>query len=168
MLSTSRRPQGGHRHGRQAPQQRIRFRDGFGSRASDLARVPASTISRIESGKIDPTLSMLTRIAEAAGYSLTSTLSESGGDEPFARALRELERVDPDARRRLVSRFPSVAALAPVTRRTAAVRVEVEQGLQKLLSDLEQSGREVVASSLERAGRRDHTHAFLHPRRVGD
>ncbi|WP_308492694.1 helix-turn-helix transcriptional regulator [Microbacterium terrisoli] len=114
-----------------------------------LAGVPASTISRIESGKIDPTLSMLDRIADAVGYSLAPALAESGGDEPFARALRKLEEVDANERRALITRFPAVALLAPVARRTGAVRVDVQRGLKELLSLLEHSDQEVVVSSLE-------------------
>lgn len=114
-----------------------------------LAGVPASTISRIEAGKIDPTLSMLDRIAKAIGYSLTPTLTESGGDEPFATALRELDQASAEEKPARISRFPIVAALAPVARRTGAVRVGVDRGLDGLLSDLKGDGQEVVVSSLE-------------------
>lgn len=115
---------------------------------ASLAGVPASTISRIESGKIDPTLSMLDRIANAVGYSLAPTLAESGSDEPFARTLDKLAAADANERRALIERIPAIAVLAPVARRTGAVRVDVPHGLTELLSALEQNDQEVVVSSL--------------------
>lgn len=41
-----------------------------------LAGVPTSTVSRIEMGKIQPSLDTLSRVAEAAGYRLTLCVAD--------------------------------------------------------------------------------------------
>lgn len=128
----------------------MRARRGLSMNAvAALAGVPVSTISRIESGKIDPTLSMLDRIAAAIGYTLAPAVTESGSDEPFAAALRELDAADPDDRRGLIVRLPIVAALAPVARRTGAARVDLDRGLHEALVDLRHESQDPVLSSLE-------------------
>lgn len=42
-----------------------------------LAGVPTSTVSRIEMGKIQPSLDTLSRVAEAAGYRLTLCVADT-------------------------------------------------------------------------------------------
>ena len=50
---------------------------------AELIGLPASTITRIESGLVEPTYAMLQRIAFGAGFQLTETLSDSGSDLPW-------------------------------------------------------------------------------------
>ena len=117
--------------------------------AAALVGVPVSTISRIESGKIDPTLSMLGRIATGLGFALTPAVAEAGSDAPFAAILRELQDTVGAQRRRVVSRLPSVAALAPVAQRVGVVRAGFETGLPEALSRMREEGQNPVVSSLE-------------------
>lgn len=52
----------------------IRSRAGLSQRAlARLAKVPPSTVSRIERGEVDPSVGMLIRLAEAAGQSVVIT-----------------------------------------------------------------------------------------------
>jgi transcriptional regulator with XRE-family HTH domain len=56
---------------------RARLEVGLSVRAlADLARVPASTVSRVEGGRVDPTLSMLQRLLDAAGQKLVVTTAK--------------------------------------------------------------------------------------------
>ena len=116
---------------------------------ADMSGVPVSTISRIESGKVDPTWSMLGRLLAAAGYRLELALTESGADEPFAGIIQRLHDALPDERAKIVRRFPRVAQLAPVSRRTGARRVELSTSLGEAIANLEQQGHSPVLSSLE-------------------
>jgi transcriptional regulator with XRE-family HTH domain len=128
----------------------MRARRGLSMNAvAALASVPASTISRIESGKIDPTLAMLSRLATAMGFSLAPTIAEDGGDEPFAAALQALEGAGPAERPRLVARLPIIATLAPVARRTGNRRFELAGTLPEALAGLRGEGQNPVLSSLE-------------------
>jgi transcriptional regulator with XRE-family HTH domain len=64
-----------------------RNRSGLSRRAlAARAGVPTSTVSRIESGEIDPTAGMLRRIVEAAGSRLVLAL-ETGDAEPTLASL---------------------------------------------------------------------------------
>jgi transcriptional regulator with XRE-family HTH domain len=64
-----------------------RDRAGLSRRAlASRAAVPTSTVSRIESGEIDPTVGMLERIVEAAGSRLVLSL-EAGDAEPTLASL---------------------------------------------------------------------------------
>lgn len=129
---------------------RMRTRRGLSmNAAAALAGVPPSTISRIEAGKIDPTMTMLSRIASALGFELTSNLAESGSDAPFAAIVRELQEASGAERRRVASRLPTVATLAPVARRPGIVRVDLEGSLSAALSALCEEGQDPVVSSLE-------------------
>jgi transcriptional regulator with XRE-family HTH domain len=50
---------------------RVREESGISARAlAKRAQVPASTVSRVESGTVDPTVGMLQRLLDAAGYDL--------------------------------------------------------------------------------------------------
>jgi len=116
---------------------------------ADLSGVPVSTISRIESGKVEPTWSMMSRIVSAAGFRLDSQLSEAGSDEPFASVLRRLDESGPEERVKLVKRFPAVARLALVAKRTGARRIELAMELGDALAELERQGSHPIVSSLE-------------------
>jgi len=116
---------------------------------ADISGVPVSTISRIESGKVDPTWSMMTRILAAAGYELELTLADSGTDEPFAGIIRRLHNASHGERSKIVRRFPMVAQLAPVSRRAGVRRVELGMTLGEAITNLEKQGRSPVVSSLE-------------------
>lgn len=123
---------------------------------ADLARVPTSTISRIEAGKIEPTVAMLARIAQAAGFTFEPVMTEAGSDQPFADAMERLADADSGETQRLFDRFPAVASAAPVVRREGVRRVEVPGDLVtavRLLEGQDQgpivSGMEAVAESIE-------------------
>jgi len=121
---------------------------------ADVSGVPVSTISRIESGKVEPTWAMVRRLVTAAGFRLEPTLTETETDEPLAGILRRLERAQPSARERIVARFPAVARLAQVARRPGARRVELTVPLGEAVARLAQQGQSPTVSSLE-AFRRD-------------
>jgi transcriptional regulator with XRE-family HTH domain len=116
---------------------------------ADVSGVPVSTISRIESGKVEPTWAMMGRILAAAGFRLETTLVETGSDEPFAGILRRLDEATPEERERTVRRFPAVARLTPVARRTGARRVELPTDLGSAIDTLSRQGQSPVVSSLE-------------------
>jgi len=119
------------------------------SALADLAGVPKSTVSRIEAGKIDPTVTMLSRIARAAGFRLVPELAEESTDEPFAAILARLDDAAPDERGRLLSRFPAVAATAPVAQRAGARRAEVPGDISRVVDLLTVQGQEPVVSATE-------------------
>jgi transcriptional regulator with XRE-family HTH domain len=114
-----------------------------------LAGIPASTISRIESGAIEPTIAMLYRIAEAAGFAIESRLIESGRDEPFAMFLSQLKGADVADRRKLIDKMPAVANLSPVSKRYGVRRMEMPGDLEFTLNMLSEQGRNPIVSSLE-------------------
>lgn len=111
--------------------------------------VPASTISRIESGAMDPTYSMLQRIASGAGYTLADDLAESGSDEPFARGLEELGQAAGAQRSRLMGKLAAVASLAPVAKRSGARIFGLNQSVAELVRELADKGQRPVVSSFE-------------------
>jgi len=116
---------------------------------ADLARVPTSTISRIESGKIEPTVTMLTRIVQAAGFRYEPVVMEAGSDQPFADAMERLMDADAEERTRLLDRFPAVASTAPLTRRAGVRRVAVPGDLATAVSLLYQQGGCPIVSGME-------------------
>jgi transcriptional regulator with XRE-family HTH domain len=116
---------------------------------ADLAHVPASTIGRIESGVIEPTMAMVIRIAEAAGFRLEQSLTESGGDQPFVQVLDRYEKASDEEREQLFRRFPAVGSAAPVTRRSGMLRVELPGDLKTAFGRLSQQGQNPVVSSIE-------------------
>jgi len=116
---------------------------------ADLAQVPTSTISRIEAGKIDPTVAMLARITQAAGYRYEPSVVEAGFDQPFADILDRLESADAAGRARLFDRFAAAAVTAPVTRRTGMRRAAVPGDLASAVSILQQQSQHPVVSGME-------------------
>ena len=116
---------------------------------ADLARVPTSTISRIESGKIEPTVAMLTRIAQAAGFRYEPRLTEAGSDQPFADTMERLMGDDTGERTRLFDRFPEVASTAPVVRRSGLRRVALPDDLATAVNLLQQQGQRPIVSGME-------------------
>lgn len=116
---------------------------------ADVSGVPASTISRIESGKIKPTWAMVSRILAAAGFQLQPTLKDAGTDEPFAGIIRRLEDALPDERAKIVGRFPAVAQLALVARREGTRRIQLDTSLSEVVANLTAQGQAPVVSSLE-------------------
>ncbi|MCL2483542.1 MAG: helix-turn-helix transcriptional regulator [Propionibacteriaceae bacterium] len=116
---------------------------------ADVSGVPVSTISRIESGKVEPTWSMMTRILSSAGFSLATSLTPTGTDEPFAAILRRLDRTALSGRERIIRRFPAVARLAQVARRPGARRVTLTVPLNQVIINLDRQGQSPVVSSLE-------------------
>ncbi|MDR1151138.1 MAG: helix-turn-helix transcriptional regulator [Bifidobacteriaceae bacterium] len=123
------------------------------SGAARLAGVAVSTISRIESGEMEPTVATLGHIAAELGFVLDATVLESGSDEPIAEAVARLTRARPEDRGRVLAQFPEVGRLAPVAKRRGARRVEFAESLLfgAALALLEQEGRSPLASSLEAA-----------------
>ncbi|MDR1266426.1 MAG: helix-turn-helix domain-containing protein [Propionibacteriaceae bacterium] len=116
---------------------------------ADLARVPTSTVSRIESGRIEPTVAMLARLLGAAGFRFEPTLAESGGDQPLADVLERLESAAAAERARWLNRLPAVASVAPVARRTGARRVAVPGDLATAIGRLRDQGQNPIVSGVE-------------------
>jgi len=116
---------------------------------ADVSGVPVSTISRIESGEVEPTWAMMSRLAAAAGFRLEPTLTEVTTDEPLAGILRRLDKTPPDERERIVRRFPAVARLAQLARRPGARRVALPVPLGEVVISLVRQGQSPVVSSLE-------------------
>ena len=129
---------------------------------ADISGVPASTISRIESGKIEPTWSMMARILTAAGFRFEPTLTDADTDEPFAGIIRRLDAASPDERRKIIGRFPAVAGLALVARRAGARRVQLDTEVGEVVSVLDEQNQAPVVSSLEAyAGDIGQTRSFF-------
>jgi len=116
---------------------------------ADVSGIPVSTISRIESGKVEPTWSMMSRLAAAAGFRLEPALTETTTDEPLAGVLRRLDEADPRERERIIRRFPAVARLAQVSRRPGARRVALPVPLGEVIPTLASQGQLPIVSSLE-------------------
>ena len=116
---------------------------------ADLAGIPASTISRIESGKMEPTLSMLLRIADATGFSIKQQIIEAGDDQPIAAFLDRLRKKGASLQTRSDKELLTVASLALVAKRKRARRVELTQSLKKSIKDLIDQGQKPIVSSLE-------------------
>jgi transcriptional regulator with XRE-family HTH domain len=132
------------------------------SALADLAGVPKSTVSRIEAGKIDATVSMLSRLLTAAGFRFESQLAEVGTDEPFAAILGRLAESCPAERERWLARFPAVAATALVARRAGARRVELPGGIAQAVELLTDQGQGPVVSVAEAVlGSLEPTRSFV-------
>jgi len=128
---------------------------------ADVSGVPASTISRIESGKVQPTWSMMSRILAAAGFRLDLTLSDADTDEPFAGIIRRLETAPADEHPTIIRRFPAVAELALVARRAGARRVQLDTSVGRAIAVLAEQNQAPVVSSLEAyAGDASQTRSF--------
>jgi len=116
---------------------------------ADLTGVPASTISRIESGKLDPTYSMLRRIVQAVGYSLEDQVTESGSDQPIANYLDRLLTSGRDFVTAPIRDLLTTASLAPISKRKGLRRIELEGGLAEVFYQLNQQEQKPIVSSLE-------------------
>ena len=129
---------------------------------ASLAGVPTSTISRIEAGKIEPTVTMLTRITGAAGFVFTPNLIEAGSDQPFSDALDQLDRATGEEQIRAFERLAAVSSVAPVARRAGVRRVAVPNNLPTALGLLEAQGQDPVASGMEAVFESvEPTHSFI-------
>lgn len=118
---------------------------------ADLIGLPASTITRIESGLVEPTYAMLQRIASGAGFRLTETLSDEGSDAPYAAALDRIQNATKSERRRLVKKLAQTANLAPVTKRPGARIFALDRPIAEFIRFLEERGSNPVVSSFEAA-----------------
>jgi len=116
---------------------------------ADVSGVPVSTISRIESGKVEPTWAMMARLVTAAGFQLEPTLTEMTTDEPLAEIVRRLSEAESGERERIVRRFPAVARLVQIARRPGTRRVALSVSLGEAVTSLAKQGQAPVVSSLE-------------------
>ncbi len=116
---------------------------------AELIGLPASTITRIESGLVEPTYAMLQRIASGAGFQLTETLSDSGSDVPYAVALDRIQNATGAERRRLLGKLAQTANLAPVAKRPGVRIFALDSPLAEFIRQLEEQGANPVVSSLE-------------------
>jgi transcriptional regulator with XRE-family HTH domain len=116
---------------------------------ADLAGVPASTISRIEAGKIEPTFAMLKKIVEAAGFCFASRLEDAGSDQPVASYIARLKSKNLEIRERPARELLAIARLMPVAKRRGARRLEIPKNLQEAVCRLDGQGQEPVISALE-------------------
>jgi transcriptional regulator with XRE-family HTH domain len=114
-----------------------------------LAGVPASTISRIEAGKIEPTLSMLERIVQAAGFSLTAQIAEAGNDQPFASFIARLRADGIAIQNRPLKELLTIASLTPLTKRAGVRRLEMRKDLKDVISRMNRQQMQPIVSSLE-------------------
>ena len=116
---------------------------------AQLVGVPASTITRIESGIVDPTYSMLEKLASGAGFKLSETLSDVGSDAPYAVAVSRIQNATAAERRRLVKKLAQTATLAPVTKRPGARVFALDQSVGEFVRYLADRGANPAVSSLE-------------------
>lgn len=116
---------------------------------AQLVGVPASTITRIESGIVDPTYSMLQKIASGAGFTLSGTLSDVGSDAPYAAAVERIQNASSVERRRLVRKLAQTAILAPVTKRPGVRIFSLDRPIGDFVQHLEERGANPTVSSLE-------------------
>ena len=116
---------------------------------AQLVGVPASTITRIESGMVDPTYSMLQRIASGAGFTLSETLSEVGSDAPYAVVVERIQNASSVERRRLVKKLAQTATLAPVTKRPGVRVFALDRPIGEFVRYLVERGANPTVSSLE-------------------
>ena len=116
---------------------------------AQLVGVPASTITRIESGIVDPTYSMLQKIASGAGFTLSGTLSDMGSDAPYAAAVERIQNASSVERRRLVKKLAQTATLAPVTKRPGARVFALDRPVGDFVRYLAERGANPTVSSLE-------------------
>jgi transcriptional regulator with XRE-family HTH domain len=117
---------------------------------ADLARVPASTITRIESGEMDPTFGMLQRIAAAAGYAW-GDFSDSGSDDAIAAQVESFETSPRRERNQIAKKMTRTASVSPVAKRRGVQRYELAGSLSEFVEELKRRGSEPVISSLEAA-----------------
>lgn len=117
---------------------------------SQLVGVPASTITRIESGIVDPTYSMLQKIASGAGFTLSETLSDVGSDEPYAVAVDRIQKASSVVdRRRFVKKLAQTAMLSPVTKRPGVRVFALDRPVGEFVRYLAERGANPTVSSLE-------------------
>lgn len=114
-----------------------------------LVGVPVSTITRVEAGVVDPTFSMLQKIAAGAGFTLEGNLTDTGSDAPYAAAIDRIAGAAPAEKRRLVKKLAQVATLSPVTKRPGARILTLEETLGGFIRNLSDRGANPVISSLE-------------------
>ncbi len=120
---------------------------------AELVGVPASTITRIEAGVVDPTYSMLQKIAGGAGFTLHGNLADTGSDAPYAAALDRIANATPSETGRLVKKLAQTATLSPVTKRPGARILALETTLGEFIRNLSNRGANPVISSLEAVAR---------------
>ena len=111
-----------------------------------LVEVPLSTISRIESGKVDPTWAMLQKIIQRAGFAFDGALRDAGDDAVVARTVGKL-RVG--AAKVTVRDLPQTANAAKVMRRTGAKTFALDGSISDLLAQLKGLGQQPIVSALE-------------------
>jgi transcriptional regulator with XRE-family HTH domain len=129
---------------------------------AELAGIPASTISRIERGKLEPTCSMLNRILQAAGFSIDLEITESGGDQPIADFLSKLQKLKRDILGVSTRELLAVSSSAPISKRNGLRRFDLNRLLPELYDLLYQQGQNPVVSSLEAfAGNLDSILSFV-------
>lgn len=116
---------------------------------AQLVGVPASTITRIESGMVDPTYSMLQKIASGAGFTLSETLSDVGSDAPYAVVVERIQNASSVERRRLVKKLAQTATLAPVTKRPGVRVFALDRPIGEFVRYLVERGANPTVSSLE-------------------
>ena len=119
---------------------------------NELARlvgIPTSTISRIEAKKLEPTYSMLVRIVQSAGFSLDSQIRESGSDQPIADYLAQLRAEKRSLTTVSTRELLTIAALAPVSKRIGARRIEFDGSLEMIVNKLQEQGQKPIVSALE-------------------
>ena len=114
-----------------------------------LVGVPASTITRIESGIVDPTYSMLQKIASGAGFILSGTLADVGSDSPYVAVLERVQNASSVEKRRLVKKLAQTATLAPATKRPGVSIFALDRSIGDFIRFLEERGANPVVSSLE-------------------
>lgn len=129
---------------------------------AQLVGVPASTITRIESGTVDPTYSMLQKIASGAGFTLSETLSDVGSDAPYAVVIERIQNASSVERRRLVKKLAQTATLAPVTKRPGVRVFALDRPIGEFVRYLAERGANPTVSSLEAvAGDISSTRSFI-------
>jgi transcriptional regulator with XRE-family HTH domain len=116
---------------------------------ADLSGVSVSTISRIEAGKTEPSVGVLSRLSQAAGFRFDPLLEEAGSDQPFADALDQLGAAEPESRGRWFGRLSSVARVSPVAKRLGARRAALTEDLATAVAKLDAQGRNPVVSGME-------------------
>ncbi|QTX03475.1 helix-turn-helix domain-containing protein [Agromyces archimandritae] len=116
---------------------------------ADLVGVPASTITRIEAGQVEPTWQMLQRIAEGAGLDLEADLHDLADDARYAAALDGIAGTQGSEKRKRVRKLSGVAALAPVMKRSGVKSFELDRPLSDVVARWEEAGLHPIVSSLE-------------------
>ena len=128
---------------------------------AQIIGVPASTITRIEAGVVDPTYSMLQKIASGAGFTLTGTIADVGSDAFYAVAVERIQNASSVERRRLVKKLAQTANLAPATKRPGVRIFALDKPIGDFIRYLEELGANPAVSSLEAvAGDLNSTRSF--------